>query len=412
MTSELTSGDAGGPTQPTASLVDLALRPLRPGGFLQLGVNLTTLTGAAALTILTYWTLNLYLTTSIDRHYQSLVLPELAKARGGNEAVEVLAQAGWVPEKREIRKWLEDSLRDGAVVQPAAHMQLLNLVERLVGSGGDRGARELTLRNLATGQRTSWWLTGVTARTVTGDVLVDRLAGTYGDGWKGMLASVSHADEKKRIVVLYADRMLAEMHGPIRELRRYNGYVQWFTIWLAWLIVLAIGLRVWRMYQVGWYWLPQLSGRGETPPGGHELAGILSDVLRQRRTNNNTDTFSRRLLRSEMTDLDKQVEHGVYGTLGFMVGLLPSLGFVGTVLGMGNALLAADGLFSARDRQRTIALITQELGFAFDTTLIALVLGIIVGTLIAGWRLWERGFLARCEEAMADRVRLETAKPG
>ena len=74
------------------------------------------------------------------------------------------------------------------------------------------------------------------------------------------------------------------------------------------------------------------------------------------------------MLRTDVDRLRNGLDHGVYGTFGFMLGLLPSLGFIGTVLGMGNALLAADGLFSAADRQRTIGQITEELGFAFDTT--------------------------------------------
>jgi biopolymer transport protein ExbB/TolQ len=83
------------------------------------------------------------------------------------------------------------------------------------------------------------------------------------------------------------------------------------------------------------------------------------------------------------------MEATTYRTIEFLISLLPSLGFVGTVIGMGDALLAADGLFSSRDKQQTITHITQQLGYAFDTTLIALIAALLAGVLVVICRIQE-----------------------
>jgi biopolymer transport protein ExbB/TolQ len=80
---------------------------------------------------------------------------------------------------------------------------------------------------------------------------------------------------------------------------------------------------------------------------------------------------------------------------------LPSLGFIGTVIGMGEALLQADSLFGSADRQRTIGLMTEQLGYAFDTTLVALLCGLLVSTALAVVRRNDQAFVSWFEADMA-----------
>lgn len=78
------------------------------------------------------------------------------------------------------------------------------------------------------------------------------------------------------------------------------------------------------------------------------------------------EIFSRR-----MDTLERQVDAS-YNILKYISWAIPSLGFIGTVLGIGSALgnagIAIDN----------IELVTKPLGMAFDTTLIALVESIIL----------------------------------
>jgi len=87
-----------------------------------------------------------------------------------------------------------------------------------------------------------------------------------------------------------------------------------------------------------------------------------------------------------MVQLQQQVESEVYEPLGTLTACLPSLGFIGTVIGMGGALLKADRLFDSQERALAIGQMTEQLGFAFDTTLISLACSLGVGLAIAWLR--------------------------
>ena len=79
--------------------------------------------------------------------------------------------------------------------------------------------------------------------------------------------------------------------------------------------------------------------------------------------------------------LEDNVEEKCYSGLFFLIGMLPSLGFIGTLLGIGSALTRTNALFAAEGkagRQEAINDITYHLGIAFDTTLVALVMSLIL----------------------------------
>jgi hypothetical protein len=68
-----------------------------------------------------------------------------------------------------------------------------------------------------------------------------------------------------------------------------------------------------------------------------------------------------------------------YGMIDVLVWSLPALGFIGTVVGIGDALGKAGAVVSASDpvaRQEAVSTITDLMGVAFDTTLFSLMLSI------------------------------------
>ena len=75
--------------------------------------------------------------------------------------------------------------------------------------------------------------------------------------------------------------------------------------------------------------------------------------------------------RTAFAHLGLAVENDVYGTFAYLLGLLPSAGFIGTVWGISHALRDVSGLFGAGEKERTMGEITRHLGFAFDATLLA-----------------------------------------
>jgi len=76
------------------------------------------------------------------------------------------------------------------------------------------------------------------------------------------------------------------------------------------------------------------------------------------------------------------VSRSVYSTLSYLMSVLPSLGFIGTVLGMSEALIRANMLFDSVDKTGAISEITNRLGVAFDTTFVGLVAVTITGLII------------------------------
>lgn len=73
---------------------------------------------------------------------------------------------------------------------------------------------------------------------------------------------------------------------------------------------------------------------------------------------------------SIQTEIDKNKSESDQSNIRYLTWLIPSVGFIGTVLGISQALTIANS--------GDMNLITSTLGVAFDTTLVALILSIIV----------------------------------
>lgn len=97
-----------------------------------------------------------------------------------------------------------------------------------------------------------------------------------------------------------------------------------------------------------------------------------------------------------------------FGLVRVFVWVVPTLGFIGTVIGIGSAvggfsetLEAASSLASMKE---SIGLVTGGLGVAFDTTLLALVMSILIMFPASAVQRVEENFLSGVEDYCADHL--------
>jgi biopolymer transport protein ExbB/TolQ len=83
-----------------------------------------------------------------------------------------------------------------------------------------------------------------------------------------------------------------------------------------------------------------------------------------------------------LSDMDATASESSYNNLRFFVWLIPTLGFIGTVFGIGNGISGFGEIIqdasSFTKVQEKIPVVTHSLGIAFDTTLLALFLTAII----------------------------------
>jgi biopolymer transport protein ExbB/TolQ len=93
----------------------------------------------------------------------------------------------------------------------------------------------------------------------------------------------------------------------------------------------------------------------------------------------------------------------------YLIWAIPSIGFIGTVRGIGQALAQADEALAGN-----ISGMTDSLGVAFNSTLVALFISIFLMALLHQLQRLQDGLvvdtLAHCEEHLL--VRLQTGEPG
>ena len=107
--------------------------------------------------------------------------------------------------------------------------------------------------------------------------------------------------------------------------------------------------------------------------GHDDLAARLIDIIATRyQAGQRAVDEAHQMLNSQLEFLLFQMDVD-YAMLRYIVWLLPSLGFIGTVLGISNALSAA-GAPGAAEKSDFLAVLTGKLALAFDTTLTALLM--------------------------------------
>lgn len=99
---------------------------------------------------------------------------------------------------------------------------------------------------------------------------------------------------------------------------------------------------------------------------------VLSDLLKKACTKFHTSGSLSELIDivSIQIEVSQEKSEGQQSVIRYLTWVIPSIGFVGTVLGISQALIVANS--------GDMELITKLLGVAFDTTLVALILSIII----------------------------------
>lgn len=93
----------------------------------------------------------------------------------------------------------------------------------------------------------------------------------------------------------------------------------------------------------------------------------------------NRSISSTREILQALAALRRQRIGSDYAQVRYIVWAIPTLGFLGTVMGFSNAIMVMDGLFKTdKIDLGTIATIIHSLGMAFNTTIVALVFSAVI----------------------------------
>ncbi|HIF93247.1 MAG TPA: hypothetical protein EYQ60_09000 [Myxococcales bacterium] len=110
-------------------------------------------------------------------------------------------------------------------------------------------------------------------------------------------------------------------------------------------------------------------------------------------------------LASESRNDESRVDAS-YGLVRVLVWAVPTLGFIGTVIGIGAAVAGFSETLEAASSldgmKESIGLVTGGLGVAFDTTLLALVMSILIMFPISAVQRIEEAFLSDVDEYCAE----------
>jgi biopolymer transport protein ExbB/TolQ len=111
---------------------------------------------------------------------------------------------------------------------------------------------------------------------------------------------------------------------------------------------------------------------------------------------------------STLADADASGVDSSFAMLKVLVWAVPILGFIGTVLGIGDAVAAfSEAIRSANDLEvikKALGEVTGGLAVAFDTTLLALVMSIVIMLPMSSLQLLEDNLLNEVDDGVSDRI--------
>ena len=342
--------------------------------------HLTLILSGVLLHLVSFAGLNCYLNYRIDQAYHDARFDPRHDFTAWRHGQKIIL---W--QQADLRTWLQEFPSFSArYPMPAA--KLLSEI-----MAGDR-RRCAALHHLVTGQRSGWWVRKVSSRYWPAQRIVDELARLDDGQWYKLLLAGSAGEERRLLLVRAIEVLHDAVADELRRLKMINGAIQWLTLGLFWILAIHLFRRTIKLGQArqatsfGECRRPEIVELlGELHWRYPELVETLHDFF--------GGTVSGVALRDKIAGVEQAVEDKVYAPLQFSISTIPSLGFIGTVMGMARALLKADLLFAAHTQeQRQIAVteITRQLGFAFDTTFIALLVGIAAGVLYVVCRRRER----------------------
>lgn len=138
------------------------------------------------------------------------------------------------------------------------------------------------------------------------------------------------------------------------------------------------------------------------------IVNRINKAIKQLRVSSNPAQVAQVL--STLAAIDAAVIDASYVPIKFLIWLIPVLGFLGTVLGMSQAISGFHNLFQGAKTfgfegvQEKLAHATLGLGVAFDTTLVALVLAIILNAFANALQKREEDLLSQAEDFVLDNI--------
>jgi len=354
------------------------------------------------LTLLTYGIANTWLLWQVERSYEGTTLAWLATVPA-DERIERICEL--VRAKRSLKT--HSLLQSVFQSDGPSSQQLGQLIDGIASSPDGDAARRSRIRSWVLGDVKGWRCFVLSAEPISGAELISRIE-REDAAWKHKLdGQKDQAIDLREFLVGFANVVVQQTRPALRNLQRINGWIQWLTVYVTWIVVVAAAQRAWLLATLdarGWF-APR-EGADPRTSVAHRLyvtalgwtrkwsAGTASNLPEDSDDRRGTipplsDGAARAAEFLEQRHLPDLLDRQVYGPYSFLLGLLPSLGFIGTVYGMGDALLSADSLFQAEDKGAAISEITTHLGFAFDTTLVALLAGILASALVVRLRVWE-----------------------
>ncbi len=128
---------------------------------------------------------------------------------------------------------------------------------------------------------------------------------------------------------------------------------------------------------------------------GRRLVGALETVERK----GSADTLEADL--THLSDLDANRAHESYGLVRIIIWAIPMLGFLGTVVGITEAMSKLDGKMLASSPDQAVNALTAGLYVAFDTTAIALSFAMVLMFIQFILDRWETQLLSTIDDRVA-----------
>ena len=144
--------------------------------------------------------------------------------------------------------------------------------------------------------------------------------------------------------------------------------------------------------------LTNLSGSVRHSYLGRRLIGALETVERK----GSADTLEADLL--HLSDVDAARAHDSYGLVRIIIWAIPMLGFLGTVVGITEAMGKLDGNMLATSPDKAVNALTAGLYVAFDTTAIALCFAMVLMFIQFALDRWESQVLSAVDRRIASEL--------
>lgn len=347
---------------------------------------------AGILTLVLFSMTNLYLTWSVRTHYFNYKPEFLQSVSTIGDAKRELRLAGWVPKDLDASNQAIQKIQDRDFSSA-----LYRWIEiEYLSSGMDKENEELgyNMQRLVLGNPRGWIL--VSSDVASGS---DVFAQLYQQK-PAIMSILDGQPVRKATFMAMLDDLTRAVQQRVRLQKRINGMIQLVTVFVGLFTLTALVRRYLLITKLANQWLGSNLGRTMEATTDDPQTAELKEIVNRLKSTSDADADA--LIRDEVGRLSRDTTDEIYDGYWFLAGIMPSLGFIGTVIGMSSSLMLADGLFVGGDRQLAIAQMTSELGLAFDTTLVALVLGIITSIPLAAMRSRERTFFREFAGSIAD----------